>query len=311
MSEAAPNTTPPPAPPAGSPDQGGPWSDSSPGASPKPREGVITDAAYDALSVADRDRYALIRKGPQGGQEWVARDKLSAAPADGKTGATTDGAIDPAQMAAADRVKLRGADGLEFELSPADVQRLMQAHSAETLRKTQVPADASLYEPKIPQTVKLPEGVEFKIDNADPALGDFRAWAHHRGLTQDDFSDALGIFAAREARQAAQFQAAAKAEAAKLGVNGTQRVDAVEMGLRGLVGDSMAGKMRPMIVSAAIVEGFEKILTKFASQGAAGFRQDGRVPHEGGGRVDEATYAAMTPAQKWDYARSHNQQQFK
>jgi hypothetical protein len=61
---------------------------------------------------------------------------------------------------------------------------------------------------------------------------------------------------------------------------------------------------------AKIVEGFETIISKFTNQGHGSFTQAGRVPQSAPGRVSEAEYAAMSPAQRWDYAKSFDQKQF-
>jgi hypothetical protein len=195
-------------------------------------------------------------------------------------------------------------------LDAADVSRLMEAHATETLRKTQVPPDANGYEAKLPQSLKLPEGVEFKIDTTDPALQDLRAWAHKRGLSQSEFGDVLGIYAAREARQHAVIQAAAAREVEKMGVNGTQRIDAISTFLRGVVGDDLAGALRTMIVTEKIARGLERLALKFSTQGSAQFSQAHRDHPEAPGRVSDETYNAMTAAQRLDYARGFDQRQF-
>jgi hypothetical protein len=41
-----------------------------------PRPGVISDAAYDALDAAAREKFARVKQGPQGGSEWRERSTL-------------------------------------------------------------------------------------------------------------------------------------------------------------------------------------------------------------------------------------------
>jgi hypothetical protein len=53
-----------------------------------PRLGVIADAQYDGLSEDKKAGYARVRKGPDGGSEWVERSKLEAETAASKTGTT-------------------------------------------------------------------------------------------------------------------------------------------------------------------------------------------------------------------------------
>ena len=103
---------------------------------------------------------------------------------------------------------------------------------------------------------------------------------------------------------------ARRAEVAKLGVNGTQRVDAIETWTRGMIGDKHAGAIRGMMVTAGIVEALELLQSKFASQGAASFSQSHRVPPEQQGRVSDEQWGKMSGAERLDYARGFDQSQF-
>jgi hypothetical protein len=278
-------------------------------AAPQPREGVIADNVYQRLPADRQKDFASVKRLDGDGSEWIERSRLPAdPPADPR--ATDPTAIDPTKMAAGEKIKITGKDGTPFELDATDISRLMEQHATETLRKTQVPADPSKYDAKLPETLKLPEGVEFKIDVTDPALQDLRAWAHKRGLTQSEFSDVLGIYAAREARQHSMIQAAARAQVELMGVNGAQRIDAVSTFLRGVVGDELAGHMQRMLVSAKIVSGFEKLATRFSSQGAAPFSQAHRDHPEAPGRISEERYQAMSHAERLDYTRQWDQRAF-
>ena len=107
----------------------------------------------------------------------------------------------------------------------------------------------------------------------DPSYKDLANFAHARGWSSEDFSSALGIFASREARAAAAFAEAQRAQVALLGANGTSRVTAIEVWLRSQLGDDLANSMRSMIVTAKIVAGFEKLASQRVSQGAANFSQ--------------------------------------
>ena len=96
----------------------------------------------------------------------------------------------------------------ELELSD-DIAALMATKAQADLRATQVPANAADYKPDLPADLKLPPGIEFKIDVSDPSYKDLANFAHARGWSQSDLSTALGIFASREAREAAAFAAGA------------------------------------------------------------------------------------------------------
>jgi hypothetical protein len=211
--------------------------------------------------------------------------------------------------------KLRiGSGETAYELSADDVKMLMAQKAESDLRKTQTPQSADAYEAKLPDGFQLPEGVaEFKFNEADSALADFRRFAHSKGIDQQTFSEMLGFYASSEAQKEAAFRAAQAAEVAKLGANGTSRVTAVETWLRSELGDDLANGMRSMMVTEKIVRGFEKLAGQRVTQGAALFSQAHRTPEppSGGGRVSDEVYNRMTQAEKWEYARGFDQSQFR
>jgi hypothetical protein len=269
------------------------------------RPGIITDSAYDQLPTdADRDRFSRVRKGPDGGSEWRERSTLPSETNPAAKPATGDAS---AAAGAADG-KLRVG---EFELSSDDVAVLMQTKAAADLRKTQVPASADAYETRLPEGLQLPAGIEFSFNKDSAEIKALQTWAFSQGFTGQQYREMLGHYANSVAAQELIVANAAKAEVEKLGAMGTARVTAVDQWLRGLLGDDHGKAVRGMMVTSKIVEGLEKLMTKFVSQGAASFRQDGREPPGQPGRVSEEAYAAMSPAERWDYARGFNQKQFR
>ena len=148
---------------------------------------------------------------------------------------------------------------------------------------------------------------------SDPSYKDLANFAHARGWSQSDLSTALGIFASHQAREAAAFAQAQRAEVQKLGANGTSRVTAVETWLRSEPRDDLANGMRSMMVTEKIVRGFEKLAAQRTTQGAAPFSQAHRTPEPspGPGRVTEEQYNAMSQAERYAYARGFPQEQFK
>ena len=162
---------------------------------------------------------------------------------------------------------------------------------------------------------KMPEGLtgEFVFNEADPAIADLKRYAHAKGWSQSDLSDVLSFYASSEAQKKVAFRTAQAREVAKLGANGTARVTAIDVWLRSMVGDELTGKMRPMIVSSSIVEGFERLASRFTTQGHAPFSQQHRTPEPspGPGRVTEEQYNAMSQAERYAYARGFDQSTFK
>jgi hypothetical protein len=170
--------TPAPAAPAAPP---------APAAQPPSRAGVISDNDYGRLAPIDQERYARVRQGPEGGSEWRDRSTLPAEPAQ-------PGAPASAPAVTADG-RLQVGDML---LSADDVKGLMTEKAARDLRATQVPATAESYVAALPKNFKLPDGMTWQFNDADPALADIRALAKKSGWSQDDFSSVLAVHAARE-----------------------------------------------------------------------------------------------------------------
>jgi hypothetical protein len=269
------------------------------------RPGVISDAAYDALAPADRDRFARVRQGPQGGSMWQERSTLPSETADGKPAAAADGTQSGTAPDPNAKYKVGSYEFTESEM--ADLLRFKGEHD---LRRAAVPADPNGY--TLPVDLPgMPPGTTWTWDEADPALAAARTWTHQQGLSQEQFAGLVAQYGAIEARKEAGFREAVKAQIEALGSNGTMRITALDTWLRGTIGEELAKVVRVGLVSAKQVEALEQLAKKFASQGAASFSQAHRVAPDVAGRVSEEAYAAMSPAQRWDYVRSFDQKQFR
>lgn len=148
--------------------------------------------------------------------------------------------------------------------------------AAEAVRKNSLPQTADAYKVELPADFKAPAGVDFKFDEKAPEIAQARAMAHAKGWTQQDFSEALGIFAAAKVAEQATINTARAAEVAKLGATGPTRVDAVTqwMDAQGL------GVLKSTMVTAAQVQAWEAHITKLTSQGTGSFSQSHRVAPE-------------------------------
>jgi hypothetical protein len=109
--------------------------------------------------------------------------------------------------------------------------------------------------------------------------------AHAKGCSQQDFSDALGIFASHHAAQEAQFAERSRAEIAKAGVNAPQRVDAVTRWITAEVGEADARPIRATIVTDAHLRFYEKMMQKIENQGVGSFSQSHRVAPDADSRI--------------------------
>jgi hypothetical protein len=150
-----------------------------------------------------------------------------------------------------------------------------------------LPKDPNGYEIKLPEGFRPPEGMQFEINQDDPALAQFRAVAHKRGLDQETFSEALGIYASTKVEELRATNAAREDQLNKLGAAGPQRIDAIEKWLKSKVGDNanIAIATLKQFPVAANVEMFEGIIRAFSSQGNTGFSQSGREGQEDQGKI--------------------------
>ena len=191
-------------------------------------------------------------------------------------------AADPTAPAAASTEKHKiGA----YEISEREFGEMMTRQAAEDLRKATLPAAPEGYEAELPADLKLPNGQSYTFNQNDPSLVAARNWAHAKGLSQDEFSQVLGIYASHVAGQEALLAERSRAEVAKAGVNAPQRMDAVSKWITGMVGEVDAKPIRATIVTDAHLRFYESIMTKLTSQGTANFSQSHRVPPEDSNKI--------------------------
>jgi hypothetical protein len=160
---------------------------------------------------------------------------------------------------------------------------MMDRQSREDLRRATIPPSAEAYEAKLPDNLKLPGNQQFRVDANDPSFVAARNLAHAKGWSQQDFSEALGIFASHIAGQEAQLAERSRAEIAKAGVNAPQRVDAVTRWIRGEVGDTDAKPIISTIVTDAHLRFYERMMQK--AEQHIGFSQKHRVAPDADSRI--------------------------
>lgn len=258
---------------------------------PYQRDVQRTDAgrAEIARTRTDADATRAVARGEQ---------PPPSAPATPGSDPAVDNAIDAAGLRSGERIRLVGPDGKQFTLDAAAVANLREQHAADLARRANLPVDANGYKVELPADFQVPPGSEIKIDTNNPAWADARAWAHRNGISQAEFSALAGVYAGQEARQQAQITAARNAEVAKLGVNASQRIEAVHTWWNAMTGDDGAvlGQILRMAPTAGTVQSLERLMQKFSSQGAAPFNQGHR---EAGGPPDQvAGWDKMTYEQR-------------
>jgi hypothetical protein len=183
----------------------------------------------------------------------------------------------------------------KFETTEDEFGAMMERQALEDLRKATVPPSPEAYKTELPADLKLPGGQTYTFNQNDPSLVAARNLAHSKGWSQQDFSEALGIFASHIAGEQAALAERSQQEIAKVGINGPQRVDAVGKWITGMVGAADAAPIKATIVTDAHVRFYETIMNKLTSQGGASFSQSHRVPPETGGIPG---YENMSFAQK-------------
>jgi hypothetical protein len=151
-------------------------------------------------------------------------------------------------------------DATKGELKGGDFRKafdeLSSFKAAEDVRRLALPAAPDKYEPKLPQNFQAPEGLAFEIKTDDPLWSQAREWAHKNGLSQDAFEQGVALIAARDIGSQQMLKTARDAEIAKLGVNGTARVTAINTFLEG----KGIPELKGMLVTEGIVKAMEKMI---------------------------------------------------
>jgi hypothetical protein len=158
------------------------------------------------------------------------------------------------------------------------------AVAAERSRRLTLPQTPDAYKNDLPTTFKPPEGLDFRVDDKDPLIAQYRTLAHKAGLDQSTYSEGLGLIAALRVGEAAQMKTAYDAEVAKLGAAGPARVDAIIQWVDAIAGPDAAAlknvfKMAPV---ASTIVAFENLMKRFTSQGVTAFSQAHRTEPDAG-----------------------------
>jgi len=154
--------------------------------------------------------------------------------------------------------------------------------AAQDSRKLTLPTKPEDYKFGLSPDFKPPQGLEFKLDEKDPMVGQYRQFALDHGLDQAAFTKGLDLIAAVRVGEAQHFATAKADQLAKLGVNAPARITAITQWLAAMAGDKAAAmiKVLEMAPMASTVEAFETIMQKATSQGMAPFNGGGRTQND-------------------------------
>ncbi|WGR74335.1 MULTISPECIES: hypothetical protein [unclassified Bradyrhizobium] len=200
----------------------------------------------------------------------------------------------------ADKNEIKGEDFAKY------LSEIEGRIAADDVRKGSLPQTAEGYQIKLPADFTPPAGSKFEFDVNDPILAQARTWAHTNGLTQDQFSQALGLFAGAKIGETAQIEAARTREIEKLGPTAGPRVDAVVRWMTSMDGSADkadAKALAGMLVTAKHVEAFERLITRFSNQGGASFTQSHRDVDTG--KVSDEAWNKMSYGERKAYAEKH------
>jgi hypothetical protein len=170
--------------------------------------------------------------------------------------------------------------------------------SEHDIRKSGLPAVPEGYKIELPADFQAPHGVKFEFDQNSAELQNFRKLAHARGLDQQTFSEALGIYAANRIGEQQNLALARNDQMQKLGSAAGNRIAAVEVWLKSQVGsraDLIVSQLKNFPV-AGMVEMFEQLARNASNQGGADYSQSGRQQEEPSGKIPG--YENMSFAQK-------------
>lgn len=151
--------------------------------------------------------------------------------------------------------EFKGADG------NADVALMLSRIQELSAPAEGVPDKPEGYELKLNEEVKLFNGQEVQLNDKDPMLPEFFAWAHKNGLSQEAAQEAMTLYAKGQAEMLKQQYSVSneqvQQEIAKLGANPEQRVQSLMSSVGKAIGNEE--KAFALISNVRQVEAFEAI----------------------------------------------------
>ena len=135
----------------------------------------VTPGSKEWAQMTTEQRHAQLRgpENPRARGHSPARDQREAAEAAAPASSDRPAAADP-EAPAHSTEKLKVG---KYEVSEAELASMMDRQSQEDLRKATLPPTAAEYKAELPADLKLPGGIEYKLDAANPSLIAARNWA--------------------------------------------------------------------------------------------------------------------------------------
>jgi hypothetical protein len=174
----------------------------------------------------------------------------------------------------------------EVALSEGELRDLLAHKAAADSRKLTLPQEEADYKLELPEDFVVPQGIELKLDEANPAVGLARKFAKEAGLTQEQFGKLASIYAADRIGHIQRMQTAMNAELGKLGASGTPRVTAIHTFMDAMLGPELAAPFKVSMVTERMVRGWEKLMRNFESQGTGSFSTAHREAPSSNGKIE-------------------------
>jgi hypothetical protein len=165
-----------------------------------------------------------------------------------------------------------------------------------------LPKAVEEYTPTLPQDWKPPAGIEYQLNPNDPTFIAARQFALESGLTKDQWSKMLSIYASSQVNDLSTVTAARNAELQKLGATAPARLNAIEQFYKATYGEADAKIKMQRLLTADDVRIAEKELARTVNPGGSTFTP-AREPGPDGGKVSEEQWSKMGAAERLDYAR--------
>lgn len=191
--------------------------------------------------------------------------------------------------------------GVKFDALAKDFNELRAFKGQDDLRRATVPTDANAYNHTIPAEIDWPktakgETVKFEIADDDPALAEFKKFAHADGWPQERLTKTLSLYARMRASEDAMIANARDEQVTKLGANGPARVDAVTRVLHAKLGADKGQAIIDRMALHTDFEALEDVVKLITTGGNSTISQLHRERPDN--QLSEEEYNALSPAER-------------
>jgi hypothetical protein len=266
---------------------------------PAPSPAALTHDAYSRLDPSEQSTYSQVKRPDGDGSHWVRRADLEASAT-----TTTQTLPRPAWVPEQAWDAQKGLDHTKFDAWYREsVAPAVARYEADLALRAALPTKPTDYAVATSPNFKLPNDLvlDFKLDTDNPMWAKAQEWAHRNGLSKEAFQAGIDIIAGRDLFKASSVKRAIDAEIARLGPTGPTRIAAIEAAYADILGSKEAAKLHMSRVwTSSDVKLHEAVIAKLTTG------QGGSTPRQQPGKVSDAEFAAMTPSEKWEYARQHS-----